>query len=202
MKYRQRLLVLFLLAIIFLAWKYKTDKVYQYWLTDFFLSGPPTHLLIGSSTMEFFPSEHLPDCGTWLNRGLGNSTLKRQTHYLRHAVLPDDIKQVYVYSAENDLHSNIKQVTVWADFLTMLNVLEHQFPDAAIYVLEIKLSPARQNSHAVFQKFNEQLRTFSARNAKFRLLPNDIPYSMYISDGVHFSTKGYQQISRNIKEYC
>ena len=134
-------------------------------------------------------------------RGFGGSTADDLDYYLQRIVLVYKPRAVVIYEGDNDIVSGQSPTYVANRMAGILARITAALPNARVYVISIKYSPARVQFAAAEATANQLLAALCATDARYtyidtasRLVNSSgtpIP-GYFVSDGVHLSALGYQ----------
>lgn len=156
----------------------------------------------GSSSFRIWNSA-TEDLGSLdiVNLGFGGGTYLSASHYLRQLVVPLKPDRVVLYFGENDIASDgLKAQTTLRHLQDLLYRISRALPQADVFVLAIKHSPARWIYRQEFNLFNQTARDWcNGRERTTWLDPNrgligenGLPmFRYYLPDLVHLNAAGY-----------
>lgn len=160
------------------------------------------NLFIGSSSIEYwqdletaFPGKNV------IKRGIAGSNLNQSlTYFMPYILYPYRPNKIFIYNGENDIAGGATAESVGKDFETYYNNIRKYLPASTVYFMSIKSSPSRSGLTTEFNKANDMIKTFLAKqqNAAFIdvnsvLLRSDgQPNPAYFnSDQLHLNPTGY-----------
>jgi lysophospholipase L1-like esterase len=160
-------------------------------------------LFVGSSSFrmwenmqEMFPEQQI------INRGFGGSNLLDLQHYLADVVFPYDLKQIVIYSGENDIASDtVNSQDVLQRFDMVFNSIRQVLPAVPITFVSIKPSPSRRKYMPVMQEANALIQNYlqTKPNASYvdvyqpMLTQDGRPRpDIFIADSLHMNQNGYR----------
>lgn len=167
---------------------------------------PDPVVLAGSSTIERYKTAEYMCSYNVINRGVSGTTYKFVRDNLEELVLRYDPSSIIFYSGDNDIVDGhpVDQIA-----LTVEKIIERirdrfgTYP--AIIIITPKVSPARVGYKTSFLSLGDKLRYIAKSNPKcylvdtslFTLGANGEPLRhMYERDGLHFSSLGYEALTR------
>lgn len=169
-------------------------------------------LFVGSSTIEGWRTleRDFPEFTT-VNLGRGGTTyadLERGYRFwLAPSLLGASLRPlVFLYSGDNDLAQGRAPIDILQDLRSIVRAIHRDRPDATVYVLTVKMSPARIALRARIQELNHLVRELSRQWGDFQVIDvQDVlsgvdhqPIARYFAaDGLHLSPDGYA-IWRNV----
>lgn len=136
-----------------------------------------------------------------VNLGFGGGTFLSAVHYMDQLLVPLKPRRAFLYFGENDIASDGQTAeTTHRHFQALIDHISAGLPDARIFVLAIKPSPARWIYREEFERFNcltqkwcEKEATVTFLDANRNLLgENGLPmFRYYQPDLVHLNAAGY-----------
>ncbi|WP_418137841.1 GDSL-type esterase/lipase family protein [Agrobacterium sp. El2ro-1b] len=165
----------------------------------------------GSSSFRIW-SSIAEDLGTLdiVNLGFGGGTCLSAVHYLEKLLLPLRPQRVALYFGENDIASDgLKAATALRHLQELRHHILQELPQAQVFVLAIKHSPARWIYRDEFDLFNRMAQewckncdstTWLDPNAGL-MGENGLPmFRYYLPDLVHLNTAGYAVWSEALRK--
>ncbi len=186
------------------------DEIRIFEIMDHFRP-PPVYAILftGSSTIRsWYDLERQMPGLEVLNRGFGGSTMKDLNHYLDRIVLPYHPSKIVVYEGDNDIARGASPEEFLKDCRLFVEACTSALPDADIYFISIKPSPARTPDWQEMHRANRMLEEFCSDlekvhfiNISALILQNDgIPHEdLFDTDRLHFNDKGYELLAREIR---
>jgi|GEM_PF-3046292 len=164
-------------------------------------------LLLGSSTIKRLNAKRYLNCGTWLNRGIGNSTTSNVIDYIEFTSLMIKPSRILIYSGENDISKGMGVNEVTKIYRKLITILIAKYPDAEIHSFGIKLSPKRREHWEAFSIFNNEIDSFSSSVNNMYYHSHELSVLGYkdvyfIEDGIHLSNQGYDAFIKGFNEKC
>lgn len=178
------------------------------------LQPPPANaiLFIGSSSIRLwkdvgkaFPKQ------TIINRGFGGSSLPDLIRYADEIIFPYQLKQIVIYSGENDLTvAGITADTVLQRFKNVFGLIRSRLPNVPVVFVSIKPSPSRWHLKQKMEKANVLIRDFlkNEKNTAFvevwkpMLNKDGRPKpELFVADQLHMNEKGYAIWRKKIRPY-
>jgi lysophospholipase L1-like esterase len=221
------LVIMFSMLALFLADRHNR-QIIGYWWQDFKRSSDQTTekytLLLGSSSIARLPNNLISACRPFVKYGFENGTTESINTYLRYGNL-ENLSKVILYIGENDIASKEPPQVTFNQLNNLLNIIQSK-TNAPIAIIKLKYSPARQNTHAQMQKFNQKLEArfgkikqgvqnvqtqtnvASIKNQELVSRISLIPFDglkqkyLYVQDGVHLNRAGYLKFTQLINAYC
>ncbi|MFT6269538.1 MAG: lysophospholipase L1-like esterase [Alphaproteobacteria bacterium] len=193
-------------AGLYLSIDKEQRQLLSYWWLDWqhTTQSPTQHytLFLGSSSIARLPDNMLEDCKPFVKNGFSNGTTENVSEYLANASL-HNVARVVVYIGENDIaRGEPAQVTV-QQVIDLVDAIKTK-TEAPIALVKLKYSPARQQSHAAFMRFNQAIDAQYAKSSRVSLLPFDTLKQrlFYVSDGIHLNGQGNAKFTQFINSFC
>ena len=131
-------------------------------MQDYTEATQASNLMLGSSSIRKLDASLLADCGSWLNIGIGNSSIADLIRYLRLSPLEINPARILLYAGENDIARGMSVPESYAEYLALLDLLTSRFPNSDVHILSIKPSPRRAAHWDKFDALNTRLRQHAA----------------------------------------
>lgn len=156
----------------------------------------------GSSSFRMW-SGMAEDLGTLnaVNLGFGGGTFLSAIHYMDRLLRPLDAERIVLYFGENDIASDgLRAETALAHLAELLDRIQTAQPEAQVWVLGVKHSPARWIYAAGVERFNALAEAYCAgRPRVFRadistglMGENGLPMQRcFLPDMIHLNPAGY-----------
>ena len=145
---------------------------------------PPVRpvLFVGSSSFRKWESlrADFPRLNV-INRGFGGSHLEDVIHYAPETILPYNPKIVVVYVGDNDIAAGKSVERVFADYKTLVALVNKSFTKTRIVFVSIKPSPSRRQFWSKFQQLNALVKAETAKDKRLDFA--DIWQPMLTADG-------------------
>ncbi len=137
-----------------------------------------------------------------LNRGFGGSQAHQALFFAPRIVLPYRPRGVVLYAGENDLEARTgkRPEDVLAEVAAFADLLAREVPQARLYLLSVKPSPARRRRWPLVRRLNELLATLAREDARRVWVDVATPSfdrrghrrrELFLEDGLHLSPAGY-----------
>lgn len=165
---------------------------------------PPANpvLFVGSSSFRMWQSlrQDFPKINV-INRGFGGSQLEDVIHYAAQTILPYKPKTVVVYAGDNDITAGKLVENVFADYKTLVALINKSSPKARIIFVSIKPSPSRREFWSKFQQLNALVKVETLKDRrlgfadiwKLMLTADGEPREeLYLPDRLHMKSAGYE----------
>lgn len=164
----------------------------------------------GSSSVRFwkdlqqrFPEAHI------LNTGFGGSQGSDLLFYLDELVLHYRPRKVFIYEGDNDLAEAKSPKEVRTTLLEIIDRIHKQLPQTEIVLIAAKPSIRRWELKRKYQRLNRKLKRMANKgeNVYFAdvwsvmLNGRHLNNNLFIEDGLHMNTLGYDLWYDVIKEY-
>jgi lysophospholipase L1-like esterase len=140
----------------------------EYLVQDYTEATQASNLMLGSSSIRKLDASLLADCGSWLNIGIGNSSIADLIRYLRLSPLEIKPARILLYAGENDIARGMSVPESYAEYLALLDLLTSRFPNSDVHILSIKPSPRRAAHWDKFDALNTRLRQHAASTPQAR----------------------------------
>ncbi len=137
-----------------------------------------------------------------LNRGFGGAQTHQVLYFAPRILLPYRPSAVVLYTGENDLEERTGKTPaqVLREVSALSDLLFRELPQARLYLLAVKPSPARRRRWAQARRLNALLAAFAEEDGRRRWV--DVATSafdsrgrrrteLYLADGLHLSPAGY-----------
>lgn len=143
------------------------------------------------------------------NRGFGGAIIKQVTYQTGKLIVPLSPRLVVFYCGENDIANDKYPAEMpLDDFKAFVKTIRKRLPALGIIFVSLKPSPLRWQYWPKFQRTNELIQDYVAREDKMwyvdvskpMLGPNGRPKGeLFISDSLHMSPAGYELWTRILK---
>jgi len=144
-----------------------------------------------------------------LNRGFGGSTM-RDVNVFMDFLMRYESMRIVVYEGDNDLVDDASDID--EDFLDPCRKFiprwQETLPEAEIYFLSIKPSPARAHATERYREANRRLARLCEEDSRLHFVDVFTPMldaegkirpELYVADGVHLNARGYSLWTRIIR---
>jgi lysophospholipase L1-like esterase len=170
-------------------------------------------LFIGSSSIRRWTDMGQRFVGVpVINRGLGGTEIGQWvSYYVPYVVTPYKPAKIFIYVGDNDLAKGKSAQYVADQFSLLWQIIREKLPDAEIYFLAIKKSPARANAYNNVVIANNMIKAYIATKAKTQFVDTATPIlkvgtalpdsALFVQDMVHFNSKGYDKWETVLKPY-
>ncbi len=173
-------------------------------------SSRETIVFTGSSSIRFwkdvqgrFPEQHI------LNSGFGGSQTADLLYHLESLVLRYKPKKVFVYEGDNDIFSKKRPKEVIRTIQTIIQLIKKENPNTTIILISAKPSIARWRLRGKYKRLNRKLEKltltdvnlFYANVWDIMLNGRKVKKDIFVNDGLHMNTKGYELWYQKIKQH-
>lgn len=174
---------------------------------------PPTGAILftGSSSIRLWTTlaQDLAPL-TILNRGFGGAQAHQVLSFAPRILLPYHPSAVVLYIGENDLEARTGKTPehVLAEVAALSDLLARELPQARLYLLAVKPSPARRRRWAQARRLNTLLAAFAQEDCRRCWVDVATPAfdargrwrsDLYMADGLHLSPAGYALWARLLR---
>lgn len=180
----------------------KTDSIWD--------NSKETIVFTGSSSIRFWKDvqERFPNRQV-LNTGFGGSQFSDLTHYLDQLILNYNPIKVFIYEGDNDIFAKKRPRKILETAEGILERLQQSRPNMEIVLISAKPSISRWKFRGRYRRLNRKLSKLAAETDKVDYV--DVWYPMldkrkvkqdiFVKDGLHMNTKGYDIWYDVIKDY-
>ena len=169
-----------------------------------------TVVFTGSSSIRFwtdvqdrFPKYHI------LNSGFGGSQTHDLIYHLDKLVLRYHPKQVFIYEGDNDISSKKKPKEIRDLTRALIEKIQKSLPDTKIVLISAKPSISRWKFRRKYKRLNkyflkialEQPNVAYANVWDIMLKGRRVRKDIFLSDGLHMNTLGYDLWYEQIKPF-
>ena len=135
-----------------------------------------------------------------INRGFGGSMLSDLAYYADRIILPYKPRTVVLYGGDNDVTKKSAD-QVFADYKGLVEKIRKALPEAKIYFIAIKPSPARAKVWDKAKAANQMVKEYAAQTAGLGYI-DIVPVTMgadgkpkpelFLADTLHMNRAGYE----------
>jgi lysophospholipase L1-like esterase len=169
-----------------------------------------TIIFTGSSSIRFwkdlqqrFPNQHI------LNAGFGGSQANDLLYHLDNLVLRYNPKRVFIYEGDNDIFSKKRPKEVIQTTETIIQLIKKENPNTSITLISVKPSIARWRLRGKYKRLNRKLEKLALTDTKLfyanvwdiMLNGRKVKKDIFVNDGLHMNTKGYELWYQVLKKY-
>ncbi|MEZ4809199.1 MAG: GDSL-type esterase/lipase family protein [Allomuricauda sp.] len=173
-------------------------------------SSKETIVFTGSSSIRMwadlqdrFPNEQI------LNTGFGGSQASDLEHYLDELILKYNPVKVFIYEGDNDLSFKKRPKAIVETFVDILEYLRDKKPALEIILISPKPSISRWHMKRRYMRLNKKLSKLASAMTgvhfadvwTIMLNKRKLKKDLFIEDGLHMNTKGYDLWSAVLKKY-
>ncbi len=170
----------------------------------------PAIVFTGSSSVRLWEDlqDRFPDQQV-LNTGFGGSQFSDLELYLDELILSYDPIKVFIYEGDNDVNAKVKLRTIVDTSERILDVLQQKKQGIEIVLISPKPSISRWKLRGKYKRLNRKLARLASKTEGVEFV--DVWYPMlekrklkqdiFIEDGLHMNSKGYDIWYDVIKNY-
>jgi len=135
-----------------------------------------------------------------INRGFGGSMLSDLAYYADRIILPYKPRAIVLYGGDNDVTKKSAE-QVFADYKGLVEKIRKALPEAKIYFIAIKPSPARAKVWDKAKAVNQMVKEYAAKTAGLGYI-DIVPVMMgadgqpkpelFLADTLHMNRAGYE----------
>ena len=170
----------------------------------------PVILFTGSSSIRLwndlqtrFPENQI------LNTGFGGSQSWDLANFLDELILDYSPKKVFIYEGDNDIFAKKKPKQIIGTFTRILDELQKERPSMEIVLISAKPSISRWKYRSRYKRLNKKLKALAAEreNVGFAdvwsimLNRRRLKKELFIEDGLHMNSKGYDLWEIALKDF-
>lgn len=178
----------------------------KYIINDHMNTKKEMDIIIGSSSALNLNSNQFLKCGNWINRGIGNSTIRDNMRYINYSSIFKTTKMVLIYAGENDISFNMGTTFVINQYKKLISNILIKNTDTRIHILAIKPSPRRQRYFESFQLLNNAMKEYSQTNKSISFYSADWKNStergLFTNDNIHLTENGYRELTKEFNLSC
>ncbi|MGI4806020.1 MAG: GDSL-type esterase/lipase family protein [Janthinobacterium lividum] len=136
-----------------------------------------------------------------INRGFGGSTLTDAIYYVNDLVDPYQLKQIVIYSGENDIaEGNVSAEMVLDRFEKLFGLIRQKLPAVPVAFISIKPSPSRAKFQSIVVEANHLIKVFLRKQHETAFIDVYQPMlakheqmrpELFLSDMLHMNDAGY-----------
>lgn len=189
------------------------DNIVAYEKTD--MENPPSSenltLFVGSSSIVMWKTlkkdfkKH-----NVINRGFGGSHNSDVIYYFDRIVKPYNPSKIVYYEGDNDITTDQSVDQIFANFLTVTDMIKKDLPDTKVAILAAKPSPSRWHLRERYSEYNGKVQDFCKAEVQFEYADIHTPMigkdgrpksKLYGPDSLHMSPKGYKLWKKVVKDF-
>jgi len=167
-------------------------------------------VFVGSSSIRLWDLEKaFPDLPV-VNRGFGGSCMADVLLYAPRIVVPLAPKLVVVYAGDNDIKAGTSPAQVHDEFDCLAKLIHRNLPDARIWCIGVKPSPARWSLIEKQREVNALLKSRCEKDPARMLFLDVEPImlatdglpdeSLFVKDKLHLSPAGYARWNKLLRD--
>ncbi|SNZ00292.1 SGNH/GDSL hydrolase family protein [Flagellimonas pacifica] len=211
-------IVLFLLGFLFFSTSYgqedlpfsKEVKEIQVHADAIWDESEETIVFTGSSSIRLWKDlqDRFPDSQI-INTGFGGSQASDLEHHMDELILNYNPKKVFIYEGDNDISVKKRPRVIVDTFNDIIAYLGKKRPDMKIILISAKPSIARWHLKRRYMRLNKRLRKLASNieSVDFAdvwtpmLNKRKLKRNLFIEDGLHMNSNGYDLWYGVIKEF-
>ncbi|MRH98911.1 G-D-S-L family lipolytic protein [Kriegella sp. EG-1] len=173
-------------------------------------SNKETIVFTGSSSIRMWKDvqSRFPD-NQIVNSGFGGSQASDLLAHLDRLVLNFKPKKVFIYEGDNDISANKKSKEIIKTTRQIIDKIRSKNAATEVILIAAKPSISRWNLKRRYKKLNRKFKSLSKKDPltsfadvwKPMIYKNNVMQDMFIEDGLHMNTKGYDIWYNVIKNY-
>ncbi len=170
-------------------------------------------MFIGSSSIRLWTDLGQRFAGKpIIRRGVGGCELWQIVdYYMPYILFPYHPRKIFIYAGENDVAGGKSGTFVFAEFKTLLAMIDKQLPGAKVYFMSIKPSPSRAKYFGETAIANRLIKNYIAGKPNCTFIDvssvilkdhSAVPdSSLFLSDYLHLNSKGYDKWQKVLGPY-
>ncbi len=170
----------------------------------------PTIVFTGSSSIRFWNDlqERFPDHQV-LNTGFGGSQFSDLALYLDDLILAYTPTKVFIYEGDNDISAKKRLRDILNTSEKIIQTLQERKPDMEIVLISPKPSISRWKLRGKYRRLNRKLARLASKTEGVEFVDvwspmlekRKLKQDIFIEDGLHMNSKGYDIWYDVIKNY-
>ena len=144
-----------------------------------------------------------------VNTGFGGSEASDLLTYTQELILQYNPKKVFIYEGDNDINANKRPKDIISVFKKIIKKIQNSNPDARIVIISAKPSLARWHLKGKYKKLNRRFNRLCKKEQyldyaniwNIMLDRNKLRQDLFIEDGLHMNSKGYELWDQIIGNY-
>ncbi len=144
-----------------------------------------------------------------VNTGFGGSESSDLLIYTDELILQYNPKKVFIYEGDNDINANKKPKDIISVFKEIIFQIKNNNPDTWIVIISAKPSLARWHLKGKYKRLNRKFSRLGKKEQKIdyaniwniMLDRNKLRQDIFIEDGLHLNSKGYELWNQIIRNY-
>lgn len=166
-------------------------------------------LFVGSSSVRFWATAEAFPGKPIINRGFGGSHMSDLLHYYDQVVKPYGASKIFVYEGDNDIARGKSAEQVFEDFKAFFERAQADLPDTQILILAIKPSNSRWKLWPTMDATNKLIKDYTDKHTNLSFVDvatplldgNGKPKDVFIADGLHLNSAGYELWREAVRPY-
>ena len=167
------------------------------------------NLFVGSSSIRLWATAAAFPDDRVINRGFGGAELSDVSHFYDQVIAPYAPARIFLYAGDNDVEAGKSADQVFEDYVSLVQRIRTDFPEANVVFISIKPSKARWLKWPIMVEANELVREYVKKHPSLDyadlatpLLNEDgEPGDYYVDDGLHLNERGYALWQVALAEY-
>jgi lysophospholipase L1-like esterase len=144
-----------------------------------------------------------------VNTGFGGSEASDLLAYADDLILKYKPRKVFIYEGDNDLNSNKKPRSVMSDIKSIISRIRADQPTTKIVLIAVKPSIARWHLKRHYKRLNRKMKGLAKKEDQLAfadvwrpmLQGRKVKQDIFIKDGLHMNSKGYDIWYTILKPY-
>lgn len=170
----------------------------------------PTIVFTGSSSVrlwkdleERFPKHQI------LNTGFGGSTTSDLFMFLEELVIYYQPKKVFIYEGDNDISAKQSKRSILKQMMQVVERIRTKSPNTDIIFISPKPSISRWKLKGKYKRLNKSMQKWAEKDGNLVFVDvwdvmldgRKVNQSLFIEDGLHMNSTGYDLWYQQIKPY-
>jgi lysophospholipase L1-like esterase len=161
-----------------------------------------TILFVGSSSIRMWQSHLAFPKFPVINRGFGGAHISDVIYYYDQVIGKYHPALIIFYAGDNDIADGKSVEQVFADYRSLINLMEEENPKAKFVYLPIKPSISRWYYWDAMKNLNKQIEAFNAKKSTLFYLDTAVSLlddtgkpdrHFFLDDGLHLNLVGYSR---------
>ena len=144
-----------------------------------------------------------------VNSGFGGSMSADLLRYTNELILEYKPKKVFIYEGDNDIAAKVRTEKILENTIAIIDRIKAKDPKTEIVLISAKPSIARWGHRNKYKRLNRGLERLSKRDDTISYANvwdpmvdnNKVRRDIFLSDGLHMNSKGYDLWLSVIKEH-
>lgn len=169
-----------------------------------------TIVFTGSSSIRLWKDlqETFPEYQI-VNSGFGGSQASDLLAYTNELILQYNPRKVFIYEGDNDISDNKRPKDIIPVFKEIISKIKDSKPEALIVIISAKPSLARWHLKRKYKSLNRRISRLCKKEQyldyaniwNIMLNQKKLRQDIFIEDGLHLNTKGYELWNQVISNY-